>query len=290
MVSLLKFADSIYDYESSNFVIFGVPFDGTTSYRGGARFAPNVIREVSVNLESLVYENGFDMRDAKIHDMGNLDEHGKPEDAIDEVYFYVSKILDDNKIPIMLGGEHSITVGVAKAIQKKDYGILFIDAHTDFRNEYLGMKYSHACVARRSYEILGKDRIATIGIRSVSPEEYNDEEFKNYFKISSEYVYKNGIDKSIELLENYFGNKKIYLSIDMDGIDPSFAMGVATPEPYGLSIWDVRKIIEKFSDRIIGADIVEISPPFDNGNTSMLAAKLVQIIISNIFIKSISNK
>ncbi|MGC8646585.1 MAG: agmatinase [Thermoplasmata archaeon] len=290
MASLLRFADAVYDYENANFVIFGVPFDGTTSYRGGARFAPNAIREVSVNLESLVYENGFDMRDARMHDMGNLDESGMPEDAIEDVHFHASNIFHDGKIPIMLGGEHSITAGIARAIRERNIGILFIDAHTDFRDEYLGVKYSHACVARRSYEILGMDRIATVGIRSVSPEEYNDMNFKNYFKISSEEVGKNGIEHAVKGLKDHFKDMRIYLSIDMDGIDPSYAMGVATPEPFGLTPWDVRKIIESFADKIVGADIVEISPPFDNGNTSMLAAKLVQIIVSNVYSKSIQGK
>lgn len=281
MPSLLKFADSDYSYEDSKFVIFGVPYDGTTSFRGGARFAPNAIREASINLESFVYDNEFYLKRAKIHDMGNLEEQGLVTDVVDETRFTIEQILDDKKFPIMLGGEHSITIGTAMALKNFDYSILFIDAHSDFRDSYLGVDFSHACVAKKSFEFLGKDRIASIGVRSVSPEEYEDPRFKDFYHIPSKFVFENGIQKSLEKILEHLKNRNIYLSIDVDGIDPSFAPGVATPEPFGLSIWDVRYIINKIGDKLIGADIVEISPPFDNGNTSMLGARLVQEIISS---------
>jgi len=281
MPSLLKFADSDYTYEDAKFVIFGVPFDGTTSFRGGARFAPNAIREASINLESFVYDKSFNMKNAKIHDIGNLDEQGRVEDVVDDVKFNLEKILDDKKFPLMLGGEHSITIGTAMALKNYDYAMIFIDAHSDFRESYLGVEYSHACVSKRSFEYLGKERIASIGVRSVSPEEYDDPEFKDFYHKTAFYVHKNGIEITFDEILNYIGNKQIYLSIDMDGIDPSFAPGVATPEPFGISTWDLIYVINKIGKRLIGADIVEISPPFDNGNTSMLAARLVQEIISS---------
>ena len=281
MPSLLKFADSDYSYADANFIIFGVPFDGTTSFRGGARFAPNAIREASINLESFVYDNKFFLKDSKIHDIGNLEEHGKVEDVVDDTRFTIEKILDDKKFPIMLGGEHSITIGSAKAIKEHDCAILFIDAHSDFRDDYLDVNFSHACVSKRAFEYLGKDRIASIGVRSVSPEEYNDKNFKNFYHVSAKFVHENGIEKSLENVLNHIKNKRIYLSIDMDGLDPSFAPGVATPGPFGLSTWDLKYVINKIGKMLVGADIVEISPPFDNGNTSMLAARLVQEIISS---------
>ncbi|MDP8011665.1 MAG: agmatinase [Thermoplasmata archaeon] len=281
MPSLLKFADSEYTYDDAYFVIFGVPFDGTTSFRGGARFAPNAIREASINLESFIYDNKFLLKNAKIHDMGNLDEHGKVEDVVDDTKFTIEKLLDEKKFPIMLGGEHSITIGSAKALKNYDYAILFIDAHSDFRSEYLDVEFSHACVSRRAFEYLGKERIASIGVRSVSPEEFNDEYFKDFYHLSAKFVHENGIEKSLDMVLDRLNGRNIYLSIDMDGLDPSFAPGVATPEPFGLTTWDLRYIINNIGKRLIGADIVEISPPFDNGNTSMLAARLVQEIISS---------
>ncbi len=212
--------------------------------------------------------------------MGDLEEMGDVEEVVKEVKFTIEKILDDGKFPIMLGGEHSITAGAALALKEKNISIIFIDAHSDFREEYLGLKYSHACVARRCFEILGERRVYSIGVRSVSKEEYSSDDFRKYVHFSANEVHSLGIKNVLEKLEKYIGNDKIYLSIDMDGIDPSYAPGVATPEPFGITPWDLRILIEKFSDRMVGADVVEISPPFDNGNTSMLAAKLIQEIIS----------
>lgn len=281
MPSLLKFADSDYSYEDARFIIFGVPFDGTTSFRGGARFAPNAIREASINLESFIYDKEFNMKDAMINDLGNLEEQGRVEDVVEEVKFTIGKILDENKFPLMLGGEHSITIGTAKALKNYDYAIIFIDAHSDFRENYLGVEFSHACVSKRAFDYLGPEKIASIGVRSVSPEEFENPSFKDFYHKKASYVQRNGIERSLKEILKHLGNKKIYLSIDMDGLDPSYAPGVATPEPFGLSSWDVRYIINELGDRLIGADIVEISPPFDNGNTSMLGARLVQEIISS---------
>ncbi|MGC8496690.1 MAG: agmatinase [Thermoplasmata archaeon] len=285
MPHLLKYADSNADFEEAEFVIFGVPFDGTTSYRGGARFAPNAIREASINIESFIFEKKFSMNNVNLHDMGNMEEKGYVEDVISEVEFYVNDILDRSKFPIMLGGEHSITTGIAKALKERDAAIVFLDAHLDFRKEYLGVKYSHACVARRSHEILGSHRTSAFGVRSISEEEYYDALEKKYFYVNAynfkSIGWKNAID---QILEN-ISSKKIFLSLDIDGIDPAFAPAVATPEPYGLDPYDVKQIIDYIGNRLIGADIVEISPHYDQGNTAMLGARLVQEIVLSKTIK-----
>ncbi len=284
MINLLKFADSESSYEESEFVIFGVPFDITTSFRGGARFAPNSIREASINLESFLIDPEFYFRDAKIHDMGNLYESGNVKDMIEEVGSIFSQIINDGKFPIMLGGEHSVTIGTLSTLKKIGATMIFIDAHSDFRDSYLNEKFSHACVARRSFEELGKERVLSVGIRSVSPEEFNDPEFKNFRHYTSFQVRELGIKKVIDYIEKIEGY--IYLSIDMDGIDPAYAPAVATPEPYGLTPWDVREIIFSIGEKLVGADVVEIVPHYDNGNTSMLGAKFVQEIIASKKIKS----
>ncbi len=284
MTNLLKFADSESSYGESEFVIFGVPFDRTTSFRGGARFAPNSIREASINLESFLISPEFYFRDVKIHDMGNLYESGNVRDMVDEVSSIFSEIISDGKFPIMLGGEHSVTIGTLETLKKIEATIVFIDAHSDFRDSYLNEKFSHACVARRSFEKLGKERVISIGIRSVSPEEFTDPEFKNFKHYTSFQIKEMGIKKIVEYIGKIGG--KIYLSIDMDGIDPAYAPAVATPEPYGLTPWDVREIIFSIGDRVVGADIVEIVPHYDNGNTSMLGAKFVQEIIVSRKIKT----
>ncbi|MEM3226695.1 MAG: arginase family protein, partial [Thermoplasmata archaeon] len=179
------------------------------------------------------------------------------------------------------GGEHSITTGIAKALKERDAAIIFLDAHLDFRKEYLGVKYSHACVARRSYEILGNKRTAAFGVRSISEEEYYDALEKKYFYISAYNFKAIGWKKAIDQILENISSKKIFLSLDIDGIDPAFAPAVATPEPYGLDPSDVKHIIDYIGDRLIGADIVEISPHYDQGNTAMLGARLLQEIVSS---------
>ncbi len=278
---LLHFADANKNFNDSFFIILGVPFDGTSSYRHGSKFAPDEIRKASYNLESYLLEHKISLSDLPIHDMGNigtLDEFGNVKDVIDSVYAAMQSIFPD-KFPIMLGGEHSITIGAARALKNLNAGIIFIDAHGDFRDEYLGNKYSHACTARRAHEILD-GKIISLGIRSVSQEEVEDAEKLNYEWIDTYTFHKLGwigaIKKALEILDT----DKIYLSIDIDGIDPAYAPGTGTPEFFGLSPMDVKSIINFLAPNLIGADITEVCPPYDNGNTSVLASRLVQEIIA----------
>ena len=278
---LLHFADANKNFNESFFIIFGVPFDGTSSYRHGSKFAPNEIRKTSYNLESYVIEHKISLSVLPIHDMGDigtLDEFGNVEDVIDTVYSTMQSILP-NKFPIMIGGEHSITIGAAKAIKKLNAGIIFIDAHGDFRNEYLGNKYSHACTARRAYDILN-GKIISIGVRSASQEEVEDARELNYEWIDSYEFQKLGWKRTIKKAMEILDTEKIYLSIDIDGIDPAYAPGTGTPEFFGLSPMDVKNITNFLAPNLIGADITEVCPPYDNGNTSILAARLVQEIIA----------
>lgn len=278
---LLHFADANKNFNESFFIIFGVPFDGTSSYRHGSKFAPNEIRKASYNLESYVIEHKISLSVLPIHDMGDigtLDEFGNVEDVIDTVYSTMQSILP-NKFPIMIGGEHSITIGAAKAIKKLNAGIIFIDAHGDFRDEYLGNKYSHACTARRAYDILN-GKIISIGVRSASQEEVEDAKELNYEWIDSYEFQKLGWKRTIKKAMEILDTEKIYLSIDIDGIDPAYAPGTGTPEFFGLSPMDVKNITNFLAPNLIGADITEVCPPYDNGNTSILAARLVQEIIA----------
>jgi agmatinase len=285
MPSLLKYADSNVELKEAEFVIFGVPFDGTTSYRGGSRFAPNAIREASINIESYLFDKKLSMRTLKLHDMGNMEEKGNVDDAISEVEFYINDLFDRSKFPIMLGGEHSITAGAAKALKGRDTAIIFLDAHLDFRKEYLGIKYSHACVAKRSYDILGTKKTAAFGVRSMSEEEYIEAEDKRYFYISAYEFRKIGWKNAIDKILGQLSPNNIYLSLDIDGIDPAYAPAVATPEPFGLDPFDVKQIIDYLGNRLIGADIVEITPSYDQGNTAMLGARFIQEIISSRILK-----
>ncbi len=281
---LLHFADAEKEFEKSHFIIFGAPYDGTSSYRFGSRLAPDEIRKASYNFESYVFTQKISLRDVPVHDMGNvgtLDEFSSPEEVIEAVEFAAAKILPE-KFPIMLGGEHSVTVGMARKLKDMDAGMIFIDAHADFRDIYLGRKYSHACTIRRSFELLN-GRVFTIGVRSMSREEVEDASSLGYKFIDAfrfrEIGWRRAVEEALEALDT----NKVYLSIDIDGIDPAYAPGTGTPEPFGLEPMDVLRIIDFLAPKLVGADITEVSPPYDNGNTSALAARLVQEIIASVW-------
>ena len=268
----LKFADANSSFNDAKFVIFGVPFDSTSSFRSGSRFAPNRIREASYNFETYLMEQDVDLIDIPFHDAGNLDEYGNVDEMTGAVEDAVKKILP--KFPILIGGEHSLTIGAVKTL--KNVSVVFIDAHLDFREEYLGIKNSHACVSRRVSEIVGIENVFSIGVRSFSRGEKNDAEKLGLKYVSSFDVKEKGIEN---IIRNLNLKKKIYLSLDMDGVDPAFAPGVGNPEPFGLTPLDVVKCIKILSDRLVGFDVAEVCPPYDNGNTSLLGARIIRDLI-----------
>ncbi len=276
--SYSKIADALSDYDDAEYVIFGVPFDNTSSFRRGSRLSPNSIRYAYNNLESYEVNYNVNLLDYNICDLGDLPVYEDVNYVLSDVETVTDMIFHDNKIPIMLGGEHSITVGAIRNL--RDVSMVIIDAHSDFRDSYMDNKYNHACVTRRALELLGKNRIISIGTRSTSYEEVTADEYKDVRFISANEVRQSGIDKIIDEVKNKTGDK-VYFSIDMDGIDPAYAPGVGTPEPYGLTDVDVRSILNSVSKKIVGYDIVEMTPLYDNGNTSMLAAKLIQDFIAS---------
>ncbi len=276
--SLKRIADAKYSYEDSDYVIFGVPFDNTSSYRRGSKYAPDSIRSAYVNLESFEFSYRFDLLRARISDLGDMEESEDVEYVVDQVERVTKMIFRDGKIPIMLGGEHSITVGAVRNLPE-DVHMVIVDAHSDFRDSYMGNKLNHACVTKRALEILGPNRITSIGTRSVSLEEYQDPDFDKVEFVPSFSVREYGIDRFINDIERKPG--RVYISIDMDGIDPAYAPAVGTPEPFGLTDYEARRLVERLSYKAIGMDINEFSPLYDNGNTSMLAGKLIQIFIAS---------
>jgi agmatinase len=272
MPNPLKFCDTSDSYDDSKYVIFGVPFDSTVSFRAGEKFAPNEIRKASYNMESYSVYRGVDIKNSGIFDQGDIEEYHKPEEMLDEVYSAIDGIVSDRKFPIMMGGEHSITYGAIKRIKSK---VIFIDAHTDFRDSYMGDRFSHACVARRVSEIVGKENVVSIGIRSVSAEEKEagPQKYFTSFEVNAD----NG---KLKAFLREFCDSPVYLSIDFDGFDPAYAPGVGTPEPFGLNPMIVMDILELVGSNLVGLDVNEITPLFDNGNTSMLAARIIQEVVS----------
>lgn len=296
------FAEADAKLEGAEFVILGVPYDRSSSFRTGQRFGPNAMRESSWNFETFMFEHNIDLKEVKTHDMGNIDDCGDAESMIDTVQSEVKAILRQGSVPILLGGEHSISIGAVSAFDRPSelppeakerlfgrkeipdserVGMIVIDAHFDMRDSYLEDRYSHACATRRMSEAVGAENIVVIGVRSISKEEHEDASRLGVSFIPSSEVKRDGIDVCLKRATNIIKPEKVYLSIDLDGIDPAYAPGVSTPEPFGIAPDDVKRIISVFGDRIIGADVVELTPSCDHsGISSALAARLVREIIA----------
>ncbi len=256
-------------YNTARIVLFGAPYDGTTSYRPGTRFGPSAIRQEAYGLESYSPYLDADLDNAPVHDLGDLDlPFGGPEQPLALIREIVESILVDARIPVMLGGEHLVTLGAVEAVHARypDLCVLHFDAHTDLREEYIGQRLSHASVIRRCHDFLGDGRIYQLGIRSGLREE---------FEFGREgHVWQNRFDltrlpEALALI----GDRPVYLTIDLDVLDPSVFPGTGTPEPGGVGFADMVHAIGTLAGlRIVGADLVELSPPYDPSGISVMAA------------------
>jgi agmatinase len=281
----IYFADAESNYKDAEFVIFGVPYDKTCSFRSGARQGPKAIRQASWNFETFNYQSGIDLKDINFHDYGDIDVSNEiPTTMVKKVKDFSTKLLRDKKFPICLGGEHSITPGVIGAFPK-DISIVCLDAHMDFRQKYEGDKNNHACVNRRISDYIDVENIAVLGVRSAEKEEFEDAKKQGLFFIDSYNITENGIKNVIDETLKHLKNESIYLSLDIDVIDPAFAPGTSNPEPFGLSHFDILDNIERFSSRLVGFDVVEVCPAYDNGQTAILAAKIVRLVIEKVWAK-----
>ncbi|SNQ62339.1 agmatinase [Candidatus Methanoperedens nitratireducens] len=274
------FADANSDYKDARYVICGVPFDRTSCFRRGSRFAPQEIRNNSYNFETYNHLFYIDLKDVDIHDAGDLEVAQGIDDTLKMLSVHADKYVRDGKIPVMLGGEHSLTLPFIRACKTKypDIACVVLDAHLDMREEYEGERNSHACVSRHIIQdVTGK--YVSIGIRSGAREEYEYIKENKIRMFSAEDVLSTGIESVISELRGYI-NGPVYLSIDMDAIDPAYAPAIGTPEPYGLTPRDVRSVIACLAPHIVGFDLVEIAPAYDSGNTALLGAKLVRDFIA----------
>ena len=226
-------------------------------------------------------ELGIDLSDVSANDWGNLEITDNQERNESELEELVAKIVNANKFPIGIGGEHSMTPAAVRAVQSKypNLGVIVLDAHLDFRQEYEGNSNSHATVTRRLTEIVGLDRVRPVGIRSVSQSEISEAR-----TIGLKFI-ESGWTELREYLTDIIDEMDgpVYLSLDMDAIDPAFAPGVGTPEPFGMTPYEVLQTINFFSDRIVAFDCVETCPTHDNGNTSALAARIIRHLVGAIW-------
>ncbi len=273
------FADAEASLNDAEYVIVGVPYDKTSSFRPGAKKAPEEIRKASWNFETYNFKTGIDLRDIRFHDYGNVDvDNVRPDEMVKIVKDLVTQLLRKNKFPIVIGGEHSITSGVVQAFPE-DIMVLSLDAHLDFRDKYENEENSHACANRRITDHIKVENLVVLGVRSAEKEEFENAKKKKLFYIDSFEIEKRGIKKVLEETKKHIGNKQVYLTLDIDVLDPVFAPGTSTPEPLGLTPFDVLDCIDYYSSQFVGFDLVEVCPPFDNGETALLAAKFIREFI-----------
>lgn len=261
------------DYIDSDIVIFGAPFDSTTSYRPGTRFASRTMRAESYGLETYSPYQNLDLEDFKIFDAGDLELcFGDTELALKDITEMTRTILSDGKLPFMIGGEHLVTLGAVRAMAEKypDLHIVHFDAHADLREEYLGARLSHASVIHRCWDIIGDEKIYQFGIRSGDRAEF--EWGKNHV-ITQKFDF-NGLEDVIKKLKD----KPVYFTLDLDVLDPSVFPGTGTPEAGGVSFTQLLDAILKVGElNIVGTDINELSPMLDqSGASTAVALKIMR--------------
>ena len=264
------------EYEDASLVLFGAPFDSTTSYRPGTRYGSSAIRHESFGLETYSPYQDEDLTDYAVFDAGDLELcFGSAEAALTDIEATAKEILGDNKFPLLLGGEHLVTLGAFRATLEKypDLHIIHFDAHTDLRDDYLGANLSHACVIRRCHDLIGDGRIHQFCIRSGEREE---------FRFAKEHtdLHKFNFSGLKEAVEN-LGDAPVYFTIDLDCLDPSAFPGTGTPESGGVSFTELLEAIETVCKaNVVAADVNELSPMLDaSGASTALACKVVRELI-----------
>ena len=264
----LHFADADASYEDARYAIFGVPYDATTSFKPGTRFGPRAIREASFNFEPYDPSTGVDFSKVPIVDLGDLMVLRLPEDLVGQVADVTGDIVRDGKVPVMLGGEHTATIGAVRAVRPDVYVVC--DAHLD------GTAYSHGCVTRRVLDTV--DDVVIIGARSGDAGQFEvaAERTRLY---TADAVREKGIAAVLGEVLGEFGGRRVYLSIDADAIDCCLIPGLGTPEPFGMTPLDIREVVRTLAPHAVGFDYVEVAP-FDAGQTAAVAAQLVREFIA----------
>ncbi len=257
--------------------IIGVPFEKFSSYRPGTSLAPNAIRLASENIETYSLDNDIDIEELGIKDLGNI--YGlNMDEYFNKIKQPIKKTLELNQIPVLLGGEHTITLSILDSFSSSLFVV--IDAHSDLRDEWMGSKYSHACVFRRFLEKFSSEQLFQIGTRAVSKAEVQFAKRTGIKQIKPNQFHPKKIANIINDISSSF--KSIYISIDVDGFDPSFAPGVGTPEANGLTPREFFEFVKNINSPIAGFDVVEVNPAIDPSNiTSILAARIIFEVLAH---------
>ena len=269
------------DYNDARIVLFGAPFDSTTSFRPGTRFAPHAIRSESFGLETYSPWQDRDLEDISVFDSGDIELCiGSADKALDQISERTATILADGKIPFMIGGEHLVTLGAFREVFKKypDVHIIHFDAHTDLRDQYLDVKLSHACVLRRCHDLIGDGRIHQFGIRSGERAEWR------WAREGHTDLHPFSFDGLAEVVKG-LGSTPVYFTIDLDVMDPSVFPGTGTPEYGGVTFMQLFEALKTVCSgcNIVGLDVNELCPPYDQTGASTAAAcKIIRELLLSI--------
>lgn len=276
MNHFLDMDEPLYDLNQARYVILSVPYDGTSTFVKGADKGPQAILDASDSLELYDVQYGVEACENGIYTDHSDYDFSTPDAMVESVYRRVKHFLEMHKFPILLGGEHSVSVGSIRAVseQYNDLSVLQIDAHADLRDDYHGSIYNHACVMRRAQEFA---RVVQVGIRSVCTEEMPNIVPENTFYAHDIVHHDRWMDAVVERLTDH-----VYISFDLDGLDPSILPATGTPLPGGLQWYPTLRFLEKVfrSRRVVGFDVVELCPQTDSKVSDVLAASLVYKMIT----------
>ena len=272
-------AEVVYDYAGSDIIIVPVPYDATSTWMKGSDKGPDAIMEASVNLEFYDVETRSEAHKKGIHTIDPISENGSPEAMVNEVYRKTLHLLSERKFPVIVGGNHSVSIGSIKAFSEKfqDLTILQLDAHSDLRQEYEGSRFNHACAMARAREYAP---LVQVGIRSISAEELpfadNDRIFFSHDLYYDKQLYRSALGK---LSEN------VYITIDLDVFDPSLMPSTGTPEPGGPDYFEIMHFLRDVAGarKVVGFDVVELCPSPANKFPDFVAAKVIYQLLSYIF-------
>ena len=273
--NIVNFIGCDATFEEAGIVLYGAPFDSTTSFRPGTRFAGREIRNDSYGLEIYSPYQDKELPENAVFDVGDLElPMGNAQAALDQIRDCAKQIVAEDKLPFLIGGEHLVTLGAVAAVLEKypQLHIIHFDAHTDLREDYLGVELSHACVIRRCWEKMGDGRIHQFGIRSGERQEFQwaREGHTDFHPFSLE-----GLEETLEGLEGV----PVYLTVDLDVLDPSVFPGTGTPEPGGVGFLPLMEAVTKVCEKacVVGCDVNELCPPCDmTGASTAVACKIIR--------------
>jgi len=269
------------DFDRARYIVLGFPYDRTSTYRSGSALAPTAIREASANVETYSLRSNIDIEDVEICDVGDLNVVDDVLETLRRLELSVRDIHEAGKVPLVIGGEHTLTYGSVRAL-KGDIAVVDFDAHLDFRDEYMGEKLSHTTYMRRLAEEIGPDRIVEVGTRAVSKEELEFAKDTGVTFYSVYEVRKQGAARISQLINSKLSKfKTLYITVDLDVLDPAYAPGVGNPEGDGLETFTVIDILEGIVSRnLVGLDLVEVCPNYDNGTTAAQAVRILFEILA----------